>query len=80
MTLQEFASHLKEDLFVQLSKVNLVSDQRQSIQIAALRMPELWVQLRDDELADLFYAMNFLDLVEAGCLSEDVSYRNDGWP
>ena len=41
-------------------------------------MPEARIQIRDYELFDLFFAMNFPELVDAGCLAEDVSYRSVG--
>lgn len=41
-------------------------------------VPEARVQVRDYELFDLFFAMRFPDLVDAGCLIEDVSYRSVG--
>ena len=41
-------------------------------------MPEVRIQIRDYELFDLFFAMDFPELVDAGCLAEDVSYRSVG--
>ena len=38
-------------------------------------MPEVRIQVHDYELADLFYAMEFMDLVEVGCLTEYVDHR-----
>lgn len=39
-------------------------------------MPEVRVQVHDYELADLFYAMEFMDLVDVGCLTEQVDHRS----
>ena len=39
-------------------------------------MPEVRIQVHDYELTDLFYAMEFMDLVEVGCLTEDIDYRS----